>query len=218
MTARSHQEHADYPTTDDGRIRKRFSDGKLAMGSQSPEDKRWEHGHVVTANEDSTPAQKKRRGNDEESMDADQSPPPRYNPAGNTSSHQPQYTSQQQLAGSSTDHRASSAAAGRASGWHADASSLPADVTPSLASTSHTQSRPSGEVRVVHRTTPEHGGGEDPLATRGTHPAEEELRLTCPVPICRQVYIGKQTMLLHMRTHNEQVIALLVVRSQRTIY
>lgn len=45
------------------------------------------------------------------------------------------------------------------------------------------------------------------MAEKGGHgaAAEDDMRLTCPVPVCRQVYVGKQTMLSHMRTHNEQV-------------
>lgn len=58
-------------------------------------------------------------------------------------------------------------------------------------------------IEKSQRGTREHGAA----AAEGD--AEDHMRLTCPVPICRQVYQGKKTMLSHMRTHNEQVRYLL---------
>lgn len=75
----------------------------------------------------------------------------------------------------------------------------------------------AGDVRVVvPRTLRDDGGGgggrSDPQQQLqySMHPAQayaqhDELTLTCPVPICRQVFVGKAVMLKHMRTHNEEV-------------
>lgn len=90
--------------------------------------------------------------------------------------------------------------------WRADASlaNVPTTATGLLQQSATND----GEVRVVPRAR-EEGGSSDPQQW-GTHTAQDEPRLTCPVPICRQVFIGKDMIVKHMRTHNEQVCSYLM--------
>lgn len=191
--------------------RKRHSDGlseSLTDDQLEDSSRPTQQGYYSNHHDGGHPQMyKRRRGNDDIDVQrpGSSSSSSRFVPGGASSSLTPlQYPSHSSHTYAPPEQASSSRldddtyGVTRIPSWRVDASyPNPSGSAP------HGQTANDGEVRGVPRVRDD-GGGGDPQQW-GTHVPQDEPRLTCPVPICRQVFVGKQVMLKHMRTHNEQV-------------
>lgn len=184
------------------RPRKRNSDGMSSPGEEA-DDGRGIQYNLGNHPDGGQQQFKRRRGNGDHDVERSTRPIPLAGPP--TSYHQPPHgpsggdrqQQQQQPA-----QQGGSFGIARIPSWRVDASVThnPATATGGVLQQSIST---DGEVRVVPRVR-EDGGSSDPQQW-GTPASQDEPRLTCPVPICRQVFVGKQMIVEHMRTHNSQV-------------
>jgi len=194
------------------RLGKRHGDGhppSSSLDDQVDDSRDAAQNYGVHPDSGGHQAFKRRRGNYDQDTDRSSSSTRLGPPAGHIH-HQSAahgFPADQQHA---TASRPNSFGVSRIPSWRMDTSAL---VDPMVVGGHLQQSTTDGEVRVVPHMRND-GGGSDPQLW-GMHAAEEEQRLMCPVPICREVYIGKQVMLKHMRTHNEQVCDVFALRNDR---
>ena len=196
--ARVKMEQQEYPIGGQARLRKRHSDGLSSRSLEDQADDNRDGVQHYASHPDSSGQQlfKRRRGNYDQDTERSSSStrlgPPSHQPAAHG------FPGDQQHA---TVSRSSSLGVARIPSWRMD---TPAFTDPAVVGGPLQQSTATdGEVRVIPHMRKD-GGSSDPQLW-GMHAAEDEPRLICPVSICRQVYIGKQVMAEHMRTHSEQV-------------
>lgn len=196
-------EQTDYSIGGQARLGKRHSDGHSpnSLGDQADESRDAVQNYGTHPDSSGQQLFKRRRGNNDQDMDRSSSSARPGPPIGHVYHHPTGHglaTAQQHA----TASRSSSFGVARIPSWRMDASTF-ADSTTAGGLLQQQSTATDGEVRVVPHMRND-GGGNDPQLW-GMHAAEDEPTLTCPVPICRQVFVGKQVMVKHMRTHNEQV-------------
>jgi hypothetical protein len=194
-------EQHEYSIGGQARLGKRHSDGHSpnSLGDQADDSHGAARNYGTHPDSSGQQLFKRRRGNNDQDIDRSSSSA-RPGPPTDHVYQQPTAHGFPTVQQHPTASRSSSFGVARIPSWRMDASAF---VDSTTAGGLLQQSTATGEVRVVPHMRND-GGGSDPQLW-GMHAAEDEPTLTCPVPICRQVFVGKQVMVEHMRTHNEQV-------------